>query len=832
LLAPTTPKPPRDGAAPINPERRAVLFASVMANAKDSVLVTEAEPVDLASGGPRILYVNEAFTAMTGYSSAEAVGQTPRMLQSPRTDRAELDRLRQALTAWEPVEVELLNVRKDGSEFWVQFIIVPVTDEAGWYTHWVSIQRDVTDRRRRVDELAAMVRGTTEVVLLVDPDGAIRASSPAANRALALDNGQLVGARVPDFLRPEQQGAALEALGTLAGPDAGEISNEVLLRTPSGWRWFETTGRLARVDDSDDTGATIVITAVDVTERRCERAALREARHRFRGAFEDAPIGMAVHARDGKLLEVNAQLCRLLGRDEATLLSLSLDDLVHPDDRRANRAERTQVIAGSIPVGRRETRLLHADGRIVGTMLSSSIVRHEAELVELVVHIEDISERKALEARLTHQAMHDGLTHLPNRALFLDRLEIALRRGERAGNAVSVLFLDLDQFKAINDSRGHEIGDDVLAATAKRLMALVRPGDTAARFGGDEFTILCDGAGADEALLIAKRIADVFEAPITLPRQGDLHLRASIGIATAASSAVTADELLRDADMAMYAAKGTDERIEVFDERLRSRTIARVNHEQELTRAIDRDELVLHFQPFESLTDDDHGPIEFEALVRWRHPDRGLLSPAAFIPLAEESGLIRAVDRWVLRHACADSAHFAADSARVWVNLSLSTLSELHLVEYVQSCLTAAGLEPTSLGLELTERAVGEGGEHMRTVVERLRELGVQLAVDDFGTGYSSLSSLIERPVDVLKIDRSFVSALPGPESVAVVRAILAMASALGLNTVAEGVEEAGQLGLLRDLGADRVQGFLLARPMGLDALISYYAERASRVSA
>ena len=178
--------------------------------------------------------------------------------------------------------------------------------------------------------------------------------------------------------------------------------------------------------------------------------------------------------------------------------------------------------------------------------------------MELVVHIEDISERKALEARLTHQAMHDGLTHLPNRALFLDRLEIALRRGERAGNPVSVLFLDLDQFKAINDSRGHEIGDDVLAATAKRLMALVRPGDTAARFGGDEFTILCDGAGADEALLIAKRIAEVFEAPITLPRQGDMHLRASIGIATAASSAVTADELLRDADMAMYAAKGTD----------------------------------------------------------------------------------------------------------------------------------------------------------------------------------------------------------------------------------------------------------------------------------
>ncbi len=794
-----------------------------MANAKDSVLVTEAEPIDLASGGPRILYVNEAFTAMTGYSSSEAIGRTPRMLQSPRTDRAELDRLRRALVAWEPVEVELLNVRKDGSEFWVQFIIVPVTDEAGWYTHWVSIQRDVTDRRRRVDELRAMVRGTTEVVLLVDVDGTIRVSSPAADRTLAVTGQGLTGGSVADFVLPEQYGAVRRALASLAAPGGVDVATEMLLHTASGWRWFEVAARLARVQD---TGTAVVITAVDVTERRQERAELREARERFRGAFAEAPIGMAVHGHDGALLQVNAQLSRLLGRDEQTLLALSVDDLVHPEDRRESRSERGQVIAGSIPVGRRETRLLHADGRTVGVMLSSSIVRRDADVVELVVHVEDISERKALEARLTHQAMHDGLTHLPNRALFLDRLEIALRRGERAGTPVSVLFLDLDQFKAINDSRGHEIGDDVLAATAKRLTALVRPGDTAARFGGDEFTILCDGAGAEEALLIAERIAEVFEAPVTLPRQGDLRLRASIGIATSASCTVTADELLRDADMAMYAAKGTDVRIEVFDERLRSHTIARINHEQELTLALDRDELELYFQPFEPLaTDDGDGrPVEFEALVRWRHPERGLLLPSAFIPLAEESGLITAVDRWVLRHACSDAVQVAGGEAKVWVNMSLASLTELNIVEHVQTCLTTAGLPATSLGLELTERAVGEGGEQMRTVVQQLRDLGVELAVDDFGTGYSSLSSLIERPVDVLKIDRSFVSALPTPTSAAVVRAIVAMAAALGLDTVAEGVEEETQLTALRELGCDRVQGFLLARPMDLAGLIEYYA--------
>jgi diguanylate cyclase (GGDEF)-like protein/PAS domain S-box-containing protein len=563
---------------------------------------------------------------------------------------------------------------------------------------------------------------------------------------------------------------------------------------------------------------------VDVTERRQERAELREARERFAGAFADAPIGMAIHAHDGALLQVNAQLSRLLGREQQTLLGLSVDDLVHPDDRRDSRLEREQVIAGSVAVGRRETRLLHADGRTVGVMLSSSIVRRDGDVVELVAHVEDISERKALEARLTHQAMHDGLTHLPNRALFLDRLEIALRRGERDGSPVSVLFLDLDQFKAINDSRGHEIGDEVLAATAKRLTSLVRPGDTAARFGGDEFTILCDGAGADEALVIAERIAEVFEAPFSLQRQGDMHLRASIGIATSASATVTADELLRDADMAMYAAKGTDVRIAAFDERLRSQTSARINHEQEISLAIDRDELELHFQPFANLTNEDEGPpAEFEALVRWRHPERGLLSPSAFIPLAEESRLITAVDRWVLRHACVDAVRIAHGEAKVWVNMSLSSLRDLSIVEYVQSCLAGAGLPATSLGLELTERAVGEGGEHMRIVVQRLRDLGVELAVDDFGTGYSSLSSLIERPVDVLKIDRSFVIALPTPTSAAVIRGIVAMAAALGLATVAEGVEHEVQLDAVRELGCDRAQGFLLARPMNLAALIEYY---------
>ena len=724
---PRTPKPSRDAAAPVDPESRAILFASVMANAKDSVLVTEAEPLELEAGGPRIIYVNEAFTAMTGYSSAEAVGSTPRMLQSPRTNGAELDRLRRALAAWEPVEVELLNVRKDGTEFWVQFVVVPVADPAGWYTHWVSIQRDVTDRRRQVDELNAMVRGTrTELVLLVDREGIIRAASPAAERTLAFDALPITGSCVIDRVLPEHQQQAREALTSLQWPASGEAAGQLMLHTSSGWCWFDVTARTRRIDDQD---ATIVITAEDATERRRSAAALHAARQRFHGAFEDAPIGMAVHDERGALVEVNSQLSRLLGRDKRTLLTLSLDDLVHRDDRRASRDEREQVVDGTIAVGRRETRLLHADGRTVGVMLSSSVVRRDGPQTELVVHVEDISERQVLEARLTHQAMHDALTHLPNRVLFLDRLEIALRRGERAGAPVSVLFLDLDQFKAINDSHGHKAGDEVLTAAASRLKGVVRPGDTAARFGGDEFTILCDGAGEDEAFLVAERIADVFEVPIALSNRTDLFLKASIGVATLNASTTTADQLLRDADVAMYAAKGTDTRIAVFDERMKRRTSARINHRRDLSQALERDELTLRYQPVESLAPGSAAQIDFEALVRWLHPVRGLLSPDAFIPLAEESGLITAVDRWVLRRACEDAAALTPDEVRgrVWVNISLSTLSEPGLVEYVESCLTATGLPAAGLGLELTERAAGEGGAPMQIVVERLRALGIQL---------------------------------------------------------------------------------------------------------
>jgi len=816
VLNPSTPKPPRDAAAPVDAASRAELFASVMANVQDAVLVTEAEPVTLAEGGPRIIYVNEAFTRMTGYTSEDAVGQTPRMLQSPLTDQRELDRLRRALRRWEPVQVELRNVHKDGTEFWVQFIIVPVADEDGWYTHWISVQRDVTERRRRDDELAAMVNGTTDVVTLVDPEGHVTAASPAAERALLHPGVPIAGRNVLDFLVPEQRDAGAAALREAARPGARPVAHPILLQTLEGPRWYEATARLAAADEQ---GASVVITAVDVTEQRAAQAALDRARRRFAGAFTDAPIGMAVISASGAFVQVNEQLCRLLGRDRADLLTLGLDDVVHAEDRGESKAERAEVFAGTLAVGRRESRLLHADGRTVGVMLSSSIVDREGEAVEVVVHVEDISERNALQERLTHQALHDVLTDLPNRALFLDRLATALRRAERLRSPVSVLFLDLDGFKRVNDELGHESGDRVLAAVAARVDALLRPSDTASRFGGDEFTILCEGADIVAASEVACRVSRAIEQPIWLPDHGEVRVRASIGIASTTSSATTADELLRDADMAMYAAKaGADVRFEVFDDRLRARTSERLDHERELRGAIERDELVLHYQPLFPAGVADGGPREFEALVRWEHPSRGLLAPGAFIPAAEDSGLIVELDHWVLQRACSDVARLGP-GAKVWVNVAPRTLGQGGLEDRVGEALGAAGMPAARLGLEITERAVVEGGVETQSVIERLRSSGVAFAADDFGTGYSSLSALIERPMDVLKIDRSFVDDLPAPRSTAVVSAIVAMAAALGLRTVAEGVEREEQLEAVRGLGVDLVQGYLLARPVALAEL-------------
>jgi diguanylate cyclase (GGDEF)-like protein len=419
-----------------------------------------------------------------------------------------------------------------------------------------------------------------------------------------------------------------------------------------------------------------------------------------------------------------------------------------------------------------------------------------------------------------HQATHDPLTGLPNRSLVLDRLDQALARSQRTGGRVTVLFADLDRFKVVNDSFGHSAGDGLLLSISERLQAAVRPHDTVGRLAGDEFVIICEDLDDREAVDVAERVADTVAQPILLGGR-ETVITASIGIAHA-EPGTRAEDMLRDSDVAMYRAKERGRsRIELFDAEMRRRMIDRLEMERSLRAAIGAGELRLDYQPIVAF--DDWEVVAAEALVRWEHPERGMVEPADFIPLAEESGLILPLGRWVLGEACRQVATWRAaghPQLRVTVNLSARQFADPDLIAVVAESLARAQLPPDALWLEITESVLMEEVTATADTLLALKRLGVHLAVDDFGTGYSSLSYLKRFPVDMLKIDRSFIDGLgTDPEDGAIVLAIVSLAQALRLGVVAEGVEHFHQLEVLHRLGCDAVQGFLLARPGPADEL-------------
>jgi diguanylate cyclase (GGDEF)-like protein/PAS domain S-box-containing protein len=442
----------------------------------------------------------------------------------------------------------------------------------------------------------------------------------------------------------------------------------------------------------------------------------------------------------------------------------------------------------------------------------------------------DVVERQLTDDDIRHRALHDPLTGLPNRLLFLDRVGQATERQRRRRDILTaVLVLDLDRFKLVNESLGHRAGDELLAAAAPRLKQAVRSADTVAHLSGDEFGILLeDITGEQDAIEMAERIAGVFARPFVL--DGDEHfVTTSIGIALA-EGGERGEDLLRDADAAMHRAKERGRaRYELFDEALRGRALSRLRVENDLRRALDRDELTLHYQPLVSLR--DRQMVSVEALVRWDHPERGRISPADFIPVAEENGLIEPIGRWVLEHACRQAAEWCrarpdAAPLTMGVNLSAAQLANPALAQTVATALRVSGLDPSCLALELTESMLVGDTEQLSETLVALKALGLRLVLDDFGTGYSSLSYLTRLPLDSLKVDRSFVDGL-GTESrdTAVTEAIIAMSRALSLRVVGEGAETAQQVAELARLGCDLVQGFYFSRPVEAEEITRMLTE-------
>lgn len=471
-------------------------------------------------------------------------------------------------------------------------------------------------------------------------------------------------------------------------------------------------------------------------------------------------------------------------------------------------------------------RVRHKNGPAVWTELRTAHVYDNAgRLVAIEAIVRDITERRTLEQQLAYQAFHDPLTGLPNRALFLDRLERALVRASRHAGTVAVLFLDLDRFKVVNDSLGHDMGDKLLVAVGERLLGCIRAGDTVARRGGDEFTVLLeDVADVNDATIVAERIIKALEEPVSLGGQ-EVYAAASIGIVLSRPGRgrrgpkAYAEELLRDADVAMYRAKSKGKaRYEVHDPSMHNRAIERLVLETDLRRAIERQEFRVYYQPKLRI---ENGSVEdLEALVRWQHPKRGLTSPLDFIPLAEETGLIIPLGQLVLAEACRQARAWQERNGvdqplRMCVNLSARQFQQANLVDQVAQVLETAHLDPRLLELEITESVIMEDAQSTIGTLRALKCLGVRLAVDDFGTGYSSLSYLRRFPVDCLKIDRSFVGGLGrNAEDTAIVGAIVRLGHALGLEVTAEGVETAAQMEQLRTLGCDLAQGFYFAKPL------------------
>ncbi|WP_375401791.1 putative bifunctional diguanylate cyclase/phosphodiesterase [uncultured Sphingomonas sp.] len=572
------------------------LLETVATHARDSIIITEAEPTDMP--GPRILFCNEAFTRTTGYTSEEVLGRTPRILQGPKTDPVIRAKLRAAFAAWEPVSVELVNYRKDGTEFWVELSIVPVADERGWYTHWVSVQRDVTERRE-AHELSARIR------------------------------------------------VAEEEKAELAG---------------------------------------------------------------------------------------------------------------------------------------------------------------------------EIRERRRVEEELLYTAFHDNLTRLRNRAYFMQRLDSVVSRAGSSFTGCAVLFLDLDRFKVVNDSLGHQAGDMLLKEISRRLKTCARPQDTLARLGGDEFALLIEDVPDDSVpIQVARRMLDALRAPVRIGRQ-EVFPSCSIGVVHSADPGLHPEALIRDADIAMYVAKraGYGE-YSVYDDSMHAEATAALELQTDLQLAIERGEFEVAYQP---IVDPQYGRIKsFEALIRWRHPTRGLIPPIAFVPVAEEIGLIRQIDRWVMREACAQLARwrerFPDGDLGMAVNTSASEFDDPEFLALLRSTLAEHGLPPRALQLEITESIFLDPDPRIAGIIADVRAHGVRVGLDDFGTGYSSLSYLNRYPTDTIKIDKSFIEGLCSDDrTLAIVLLIIQLAGTLGVDVVAEGVETEEQAQLLASMSCSHAQGYYFARPM------------------
>jgi diguanylate cyclase (GGDEF)-like protein/PAS domain S-box-containing protein len=664
---------------------------------------------------------------------------------------------------------------------------------------------------------------------LVDADGR------SAQRSLALETTEQVLAAASGGTARLSEGALLD----LGLGESARAVHSVALEVRDEPRGVLITAGPVALSSSQLAALQALATSVSLaleSTSLTEDIHRRESEARFSSLVARSSDLITVVAADGTVLYQSPSIERVLGYPTERVVGTRFDSLL-PEE------ERPRLLAVLSKGGRAsdagpeaiECRLLHRDGRWLQFEVLHTNLLDDEHVRGIVLNSRDVSERKAFEEQLAHQAFHDSLTMLANRALFADRVEHALARAESEGSGLAVVFGDLDDFKTINDSLGHGAGDQVLIEVARRLAATVRPTDTAARFGGDEFAVLLERVDGDEdATEVADRILAAFAEPIQLD-QNEVFVRTSIGIAIVRDGAATTPaELLRNADVAMYIAKRDGKGgYRVFEESMHAEALERLELRADLQRAIDSDQFELAYQPVVRL--DDMVVSGVEALLRWRHPTRGVIAPGQFIPAAEDMGLIIPIGQWVLQEALRQAVELqrefpSSPPLTMAVNLSPRQLNQGDIVGDVRRAIRDTGVDPATLVLEITESLMMADAELAIQKLEEMKLLGVRLAMDDFGTGYSSLSNLGRFPVDILKMDRSFLEA--GAEADAgLAAAVIALGETLDLQVVAEGIELTTQMSALRDLGCDLGQGFLFARPMSMESVGHYLRDARKGVS-
>jgi diguanylate cyclase (GGDEF)-like protein/PAS domain S-box-containing protein len=697
------------------------------------------------------------------------------------------------------------------------------------WRRWKDLLLNGTEHKRAKDELRksearyrAVVNTASDAIITITPDGIIHSFNRGAERIFGYRAeeviGQLFTLIMPERFREQCMLGLRRYLETHESRVIGGTTELIGLRNDGGE--FPVELSLGEVQEDGDRLFAAIIR--DITERKRSEEALRQLSRQNEMVLNSAGEGIFGLDLQGKTTFINPAAARMTGWDIDELSGQRLHDFLHHSkpDGTPYPSEECPIYAvfkTGATLSRDNEVFWRKDGTHFPVEYVSTPIVEGDKILGAVVTFKDITERKALEKKLQYQAFHDPLTDLPNRALFMDRLGHALARAGQQASEVAVLFTDLDNFKVINDSLGHKAGDQLLVAVAERLKACLRPVDTVARLGGDEFTLLLEGVtGVSDAARVAERIAQELRAPFALEAQ-EVFATTSTGIAVSSSAQGQPTDLLRHADLAMYRAKSKGKACyEVFEPSMSIDALERLELETELRRALGREEFRVYYQPEILLESGDI--VGMEALVRWEHPEHGLLLPQEFLPIAEESNLIMPIGQWVLREACKQLRTWQEqypNIAPLVMSVNLST-REFFQPSLIAEILRETGVDPRTLQLEITEGAVAyDNAQNANNTLWNLKTLGVQLAIDDFGMGYSSLSYLKRFPVDLLKIDRSFVRELGKDlKDTKIVAAIIHLARALDLKVIAEGVETAEQVEQLRKMECDMVQGSYFSKPL------------------